>query len=474
MMAKSRKQKESNLLWHALSSMKLTLALLIILAFTCVFGTLIPQQQEAMRFAQGLSPGLLRFFQLLGLFDLYHSLWFRAIIALLALNLVICSINRLPTTLKLFRAPSRPDRSKPFENLTPERHFLLKGEFEDIEGRAADCLRRRFRRVEIKSAPERSLLYGEKGRYSYFGVYFVHLGVLLILMGGIIGSLFGFEAYVNIPEGDTVDSVDLRGDMTSIKLGFSVRCERFSVQYYDNGTPKEYRSDLRFLTEGKVSKRGSVLVNHPITFNGITFYQSTFGSIPDKAHLKIRKEGSPPEESTIEIELGKTFSLPGSGAQFQILDAHDNYRGMMGPAVLISVKPQGAEEIRFLAFKDLEILRKQYPEAMFQSPMLNASAFKPYTFLLENLETRYYTGLQANRDPGVPLVWLGCFVMVTGLFVTFFASHRKVWVSLSGAKREVNISVAGRANRNPVGLEKELDQITDELRNLLIEEGESP
>ena len=165
MMAKSRKQKESNLLWHALSSMKLTLALLIILAFTSVFGTLIPQQQEAMRFAQGLSPGLLRFFKLLGLFDLYHSLWFRAIIALLALNLVICSINRLPTALKLFRAPSRPDRSKPFENLIPERRFVLKGGIEDIEGRATDCLRKRFRRVEIKSAPERSLLYGEKGRY---------------------------------------------------------------------------------------------------------------------------------------------------------------------------------------------------------------------------------------------------------------------------------------------------------------------
>jgi cytochrome c biogenesis protein len=473
MTAKSRKQKESNLLWHALSSMKLTLALLIILAFTSVFGTLIPQQQEAMRFAQGLSPGLLRFFQLLGLFDLYHSFWFRAIIALLALNLVICSINRLPTALKLFRAPSRLDRTKPFENLTPERRFLLKGGIEDIQNRAADCLRRRFRRVEIKSAPERSLLYGEKGRYSYFGVYFVHLGVLIILMGGIIGSLFGFEAYVNIPEGDTVDSVHLRGDMAPMKLGFSVHCERFSVQYYDNGTPKEYKSDLRFLTEGIVSKRGSVLVNHPITFNGITFYQSTFGSIPDKVHLKIRKEGFPPEESTIEIELGRIFSLPGSDAQVQILDADDNYRGMMGPAVLISVKPLGAEEIRFLAFKDLEILRRQYPEAMFQSPMLNASVFKPYTFLLENLETRYYTGLQANRDPGVPLVWVGCFVMVAGLFVTFFASHRKVWISLSGAETEVNISVAGKANRNPVGLEKELDQVTDELRYPLIEE-ESP
>jgi len=98
-------KKGANLLWNMFSSMKLTLALLIILAITSIFGTLIPQQQEAVRFAQGLSPGLLRLFEVLGLFDLYHSLWFRAIIGLLALNLVICSIKRLPATLKLFQAP---------------------------------------------------------------------------------------------------------------------------------------------------------------------------------------------------------------------------------------------------------------------------------------------------------------------------------------------------------------------------------
>ena len=125
-MREPNNKKGVHFLWSVFSSMKLTFALLIILAITSIFGTLIPQQQEAMRFAQGLSPGLLRFFELLGLFDLYHSIWFRAIIGLLALNLVICSVNRLPTTLKLFHAPSRPDRSKSFENLPPERSFLFK------------------------------------------------------------------------------------------------------------------------------------------------------------------------------------------------------------------------------------------------------------------------------------------------------------------------------------------------------------
>jgi cytochrome c biogenesis protein len=471
MMIESNNKKKSNSLWNMLSSMKLTLTLLILLAITSIFGTLIPQQQEAMKFAQGLSPGLLRFFELLGLFDLYHSLWFRAIIALLALNLVICSINRLPTTLRLFRAPSRTDRSKPFENLPPERSFLVKGGIEDVGRHVANFLRKRYRGVLIKSTPEKSYLYAERGRYSYFGVYFVHFSILLILMGGIIGSVFGFDAYVNILEGGTVDTVVLRRDMTPMKLGFSVHCEKFSVEYYENGSPKEFRSDLSFHKEGTLPLKGSLLMNQPFTFGGITFYQSSYGSIPSKVHLKIQKEGSDLGELVIEVETGETFSVPGSESQIQVEDAVSNLNGMMGPAALISVKPKEGEEIRFWVFQDIERLSKQYPEAMLQAPRMNPSSFKPYTFFLQNLESRSYTGLQANKDPGVSLVWLGCFIMVAGFFMTFFTSHRKIWVRISKSEEEARISVAGRTNSNPLTLEKELDLVTGQLHKLLDKEG---
>jgi len=104
---------------------------------------------------------------------------------------------------------------------------------------------------------------------------------------------------------------------------------------------------------------------------------------------------------------------------------------------------------------------------MFQAPILNPSSFKPYTFFLDGIESRYYTGLQVNRDPGVPLVWLGFFLIIAGLFVTFFISHRRVWVRLSESQGRVSVSVAGTANKNPVGLEKELDRLIQKLRQAL-------
>ncbi|MGD9077373.1 MAG: cytochrome c biogenesis protein ResB, partial [Desulfobacteraceae bacterium] len=115
----------------------------------------------------------------------------------------------------------------------------------------------------------------------------------------------------------------------------------------------------------------------------------------------------------------------------------------------------------------------RFPEAMLSAPILNPSSFKPYTFFLEKLENQYYTGLQVARDPGVSLVWLGCFVMVGGFFVTFFTSHRKVWVRVSKSGSKTRISVAGRANKNPVGMERELEQVTSKLQNLFIGKGKN-
>jgi cytochrome c biogenesis protein len=473
-MAKSSGHKNSNLIWRFFSSVKLTLVLLIILAISSLFGTVIPQQEGAVEFARRLSPGMFQVLSALNLFDMYHSSWFRIIIGLLALNLIICSLDRLPKTLKLFRAPTRADRSKPFEDLPAERKFSVNSQMDVAGERVANFLKKQYKRVEAKNSPKGNFYYGEKGRYSYFGVYFIHLSVLIVLMGGIIGSFFGFEAYVNIAEGEAVDTVALRQNMKPKKLGFSVYCEKFVAEFYKNGAPKEYRSDLRFLSGGKVVQQGSLLVNHPITFKGITFYQSSYGTTPGKVHLKISRAGNNPETLTMEVEQGKSVSLPGAKAHFQVLQVDDNLKGMMGPAAMISVKPEQGDELKFWVFQRLEILKKRFPGAMFRAPILNPSSYKPYTFFLEKLENQYYTGLQVARDPGVPLVWLGCFVMVGGFFVTFFTSHRRVWVRVLSSKGKTRISVAGRANKNPIGMERELEQVTSKLQNLFIGEGKNP
>ena len=467
-MAASKTTNNSNLIWNFFCSVNLTIFLLIILAITSIIGTVIPQQDGAVEFAQGLNPGFFRLFSFLQLFDMYHSIWFRILIGLLALNLIVCSIDRFPATWKLFKTSPRPDRSKPFENIPPDWSFSVKGNIKDASTPLHDLLDGQFKKIKSKETDKGLYFYGEKGRYSYFGFYLVHLSILFIILGGILGSFFGFEAYVNIPEGDYVNSVRLRAGGAPVKLGFEVRCEKFFVEFYKDGTPKEYRSDITILADGKEALKGNLTVNNPITFRGITFYQSSYGTIPgNKARIGISKQGANPSDVSITIELKKPVPLPGNDGNIHLADFRPDFK-RLGPAALLVVRPPEGEEKKLWIFRDHDSIRERFPEIFEKFPGLNPAAFEPYFFSLDQIESKNYTGLQVNKDPGVSLIWIGCFIMIVGFFVAFFQSHRGIFVRAQPTKQGIRISVAGRSNKNPVGLERELDQLSQKLRNLFM------
>jgi cytochrome c biogenesis protein len=459
MMSALENQKHPNPVWRFFCSVRLTIVLLILLALVSIAGTLIPQREASMAFARNLSTVNLKIFLALDLFDIYHAIWFRFLIGILALNLIICSINRFPGVWKRFTALPRPDRQKPFEDQPGELSFLVDGEWKTVVEDVEQVFRKKYRRVRAKASNDVHYLTGEKGRFTHFGFYLVHLSILIIIAGAIVGSIFGFEAYVNIVEGGQVDHANRTSSMAPIALGFTVRCDRFSVEFYDNGTPKEYRSDLTFLKDGKTLANMSTRVNHPARFQGITFYQASYGMVVgDHCRLKIIYAGSTPTTSVIEVKRGVQALLPGSRDHFQVADIRENFMNM-GPAVLIRIQPAQGQETSFWVFQNQDEIEKQFPGLTHKFIKLNPSAFKPYTFILRDVDTRYYTGLQIAKDPGVSLVWAGCFLMVGGFFVTFFMSHRRIWIRIARDKTATRISLAGTASKNPVGLDRELSQL---------------
>ncbi len=462
-------------LWYFFTSVKLTIMLLILLAATSIFGTVIPQQEGAIEFIRGLNPAFVKLMNSFQLFDMYHSVWFRLIICCLALNLVICSINRFPATLKLFRHKPKPDRLKPFEKLPPYRALSVKGDMKEISGIVTESIRVHYKNIAMKDHDRANFIYGERGHYTLFSVYLVHFSVLIILIGAIIGSMFGFRAYVNIVEGESTDTVILRSRVgqNNKKLGFSIYCKKFTVDFYDNGVPKEYRSDLDFIIDGRTVKKGTLLVNHPITFEGITFYQASYGSLPgNKATLKITKGDSDSKVSTLEVTLGRSVILPDGGGQIYLSDIRDDFM-RMGPAALITIKTAKGDVTEFWLFKDQDLIKKRFPGIFKNFPKLNPSAYNPYTFHLDAIESKYYTGLEVNRDPGVFLVYAGFLIIMVGLFFTFFTSHRRIWIRIKEKDGLINVSVTGRANKNPVGMERELDQLAQKFNEILTSEGES-
>ncbi|RLB43227.1 MAG: hypothetical protein DRH12_03580 [Deltaproteobacteria bacterium] len=460
----SNEGKKYNIFWKTFSSVRLTIVLLILIAIASVLGTFIPQREEAVDFARHLNPETLRVFQALGLFDMYHTAWFRILIGLLALNLVVCSIDRFPGVWRRFTAEPTPLRPRLFERVPQEQSLEITAPSESVVESVEGLISSRYKRVRKKVSDSSTYFYVDKGRYSHFGVYLVHLSVLIIIMGALLGSFYGFEAYVNIMEGDQVSSAMIRGKMVPVALGFSVRCDDFSVSFYDNGTPKEYRSDLTFLDNGKKLKSAVVRVNHPVKFRGIVFYQSSYGVVAgDNARIRLVRKASKPEVKYVETHSGQQIPLPGGEGSFVVSQIKDNFMNM-GPAVLIKIKPKDGKLIRFWVFQNQERIRRQFPGIFDRFPTLNPSAFSPYTFFLDGIESRYYTGLQVSKDPGVPVVWAGFFLIIAGLFITFFTSHKRIWIRVLQREGKSEIAIAGMANKNPVGLEREIHELLEGIR----------
>ena len=279
--------KKSNALWSLFSSINLTIVLLLLIVLLSIAGSLIPQQEAAREFARNIPPGWSSALQKMQFFDLYHSIWFLFLLGLLSLNLIVCSLNRFQVTWQRFRAKAFPDSFTSLENLSPALTILTEERHDTTIQKLEDMLKKKYRKVEKRETAQGDFLYGEKGRFSHFGVYVIHLGILIIIGGAVIGYLFGFDAYVQVAEGDAVDTIELKGDRGAKKLNFTLRCDRFSVDFYEDGAPKEYRSDLTFLKNDSIAYQGSLLVNHPITFEGLRFYQASYGTVPD-GHAQVQ------------------------------------------------------------------------------------------------------------------------------------------------------------------------------------------
>jgi cytochrome c biogenesis protein len=444
-----------------LSSLKLTFTLLLVIAIASILGTVIPQEYEGGESFSHLSPGLVKAFNSLQLFDMYHSVWFIILMCLLSLNLIVCSVNRFPTSWRLFRKVPSLDRSKPFEDLSPDRVLVIERRLDEVIARVENLVRRRYKRVSRSDTANTTLFQGEKGAYSHFGVYIIHLSILIFILGEIIGSLFGFNAFVNLPEGEFTSTVYLRRQRGIKKLDFTVRCDKFSIAYYDNGMPKEYRSDLSFLKNNKAIYQGSLLVNHPITFDGIKFYQASYGSVPGgQAYITIKKANE--RQSAIAVKLKDSFYLKEKDARVTISRIEENLMDM-GPAVLLKIQsPQG--NMRLWVFKDIEKIKEDIPDLFEKVPKFNPGLLKPYYFKLNSIETKYYTGLQVSHDPGASIVAIGAFFIIIGLIITFFSSHKRLWVRLDEKDHRTRIMVGARSNRDPVGLKRETEYLLRHLK----------
>ena len=443
-----------NKIWDFFTSVRLTIVILLTLAATSIIGTLIPQNQEPAAYFQAFGGFLYRLFDLFGLFDMYHSGWFQLLIVLLTINIIVCSIDRISATRRILFV------RKPAFNLARFRNLKHKEKFKD--DRSTDQLKevcqayvkRHYRHSQVETTDTGYAIYGEKGRWTRFGVYTVHLSVILLLIGGLIGSIFGFDGWVNIPEGESVSQIRLRSEAQVLQLDFEIRCDDFDVSFYETGAPKEFRSTLTILEQGREVVKKDIIVNDPLRYKGISMYQASYGQIPSdklvlsftsaKTGMIYTRNAGDNQLLTIPEKLG-TFVLKElrRSAKFNGHDIGDAYIGILTPP-----NADPVEVILPARFPSFDKMRKG----------------EVVIAVVEQVQ-RYYTGLQVARDPGVWVVYSGFILMIIGCYITFFMSHQQICVDIIESGEKCRITVAGTANKNKLGNERKVKTIAQILSN---------
>ncbi len=430
-------------LYSFFASVQLAIFVLSILAVSSIIGTVIPQGETASFYIKNFGPKSAAFIHVLDLSEMYSSWWFLGFIGLLALNLVVCSIKRFPLAWKMIYRDNLTASNTHLKKMpvTFQWQSTVPCSMEELRGNLQQT---EWKQWEQKSDDGNTVFFTQKGRWSRLGVYLVHLSILVIFLGSLVGYFTGFRAGVMISEGQGTDTVYSLKDQKPISLGFTVHCNAFSIDFYDTGMPKEYRSDLSILgKDNHLIKREDIMVNTPLTYKGITFYQSSYEGYRDFLVTLIDKTSG--ERKIFQLPFQKSTVWQEKSAQIGVLNVQS--QGMRVLREKIWVKIGDAPAVKWwLADNTAKTF---------------ISEGKEYEIKVKQL---YATGLQVSKDPGIWLVYIGCLMMLIGLYMSFFMCHRRAWLFWKSA--ENSFFLAADSNKNRPAMQKKMAQLHAQLQAL--------
>jgi len=443
-------------LWDFFCSLKLTMFLLISLATISIIGTIIPQGTIPPEYLASISPAKTQLYKALGFFDMYHSWWFILLLYLLTMNLVACSIKRLPHIWKIISQPKLILDGALEKTLSNAVSFKTDDRPEALKEKISSFISSEFSRPVATEADGAWHLFAQKTPWCRLSVYFVHLSVIIIFIGAMVGSLFGYKGFVNILEGESVSKVTGRLEK-EIDLGFSVRCEQFTVALYKTGAPKEFKSILTVLENGKPVPDYTnvrVIVNDPLTYKGITFYQSSYGNAGNYFFTVSGQDGKNP--ASVVLDTNTSATLP-DGSTMHVLEATDDVSqfvpNLTGPAAQVEIHSPGGGSEKVIVYAN-------HPELNFQHAREHKGGL---VLQYKGSQKKMYTGLQVAKDPGVWIVWLGCALMVVGIYGAFLMSHRRIWVRIQDGA----VTIGGNASKNQAAFEQNFEDLAKKLKKQL-------
>ena len=464
-----------------LSSLAFTLIILSALTLT-VFITML--QDEIIALLGGYLPNRVQtirtLFDFFAIIDRYHSWWFTTLLILFSANLLLCTVKRIPNTLRNL-TPFNPDACSSLPPThTHKESFTVSAPPLHCEHTVRYFLSRKISSPSICHRAGVSLFFSQRGGYAHVGFYLAHLGLLAILAGGMMGKA-SYKGDVCMRYGETIDTFCIRDhrDQFFKKLGFALRLDQGEVISGDTGahSPKGSRgSTVTLLKEGKTVATG-ILGNHrTLKHSGIRI--ARLSSLPEDnclvSLLVIPKEGGG-EGTVYTLRNHEYVSVPETGHTIRIKNIYPlpvtaPREGLVKASAPF---PRDSADAVSRYMVNLEVYGKN--NRLLYAPFVLAGKStyhhpwdRDYEFSLAAIEKGDpipSARLEISFEPGGHLIWIGASAAIIGFITMFLFSHRKLWVAVEKRDGYCHVTMAGWVSRNPEVMEdlfKEMKQLTRE------------
>jgi len=448
--------------------MRFALWLLLLLALGGVLGVFIGDQfptnvpgwpEKAAAKAGPILFPVLRFFEL---FDAMRSWWYRLLILLLSLSLFACVCKRTRVAWNLAWGTSFLNERATFTPFRQRTGFLLEGD--GSLAPLAAPLRRQFFRVRSRETEKGGrLLYASRGGGSRFGPVLTHLGLLLLVVGGLFSTVFGLKTMVWLAPGDEINAVDPGFfppvnaaedfEVDPVPLGFTLRLDDFEIDRNEQGQVRQYLSTVTVCPAGGEPFQQVISVNHPLRLAGFNFYQASYevsGSSAAALRVAFRDTAGATLAPSLAVELGQRFALPGAENAPPLEAVAKRFLGhaMVGDDGVYNASFELRNPaVLFRVFRGEQELWHQWSFAFF--PEMHAGHSGHLNLVLEDFDLAYLTGLEVTRAPAGWVIWSGLGLCTLGLLLTFLIAHLQIWALAEPAGQgRWRVHVAARTNRD--------------------------
>ena len=398
--------------------------------------------------------------------DVYRSWVFAATLAIIAVAIIVCTLNRVPGIWATISHPKIATTHGFLRSAETSATFTTQQDAASLTATVQGLLGKQRYRILTECVGDETHVYADKNRYAKLGTFPFHLALILLLVGGIIASVYGFrEPEFVIPEGGRRN--------VGHGTGLSVELNRFRDTWTQVGIPAEYQSEVTIYDGDRLAEQGVITVNDPLTYGNATFYQASFGNA---AQMRITgANGTVLYDDAAELGIYTLRGNPDAPAGLIRLPSE----GLQVTIALPDIKPANKPELDKLQLRSGELWARVEPlgdnSATLGAPIADGSDGVVLTqgqpVRLGDLTLTFarevrFTVLQVGYNPGIPIFIIAAFLLVIGLATTFYFPHRRIRGIVTPGPNGAILKLAPLAKRDWSG-KRDFFRILERARDVI-------